>query len=117
MIIDILSLVITFIVLIILAIVYYNKGNVWIQDDVNNIYIQQKVNRKKLKMEIKKLEHQDIYNSFIIYDDLQIRFPVNIDMQDVIDQNRRTDRPIEIRWNEYTKSFHIRYKDHYRKKI
>lgn len=117
MILDVLSLVVSAVTIIILLVLYLNKGNVWIQDDINKISIQQKVNRKKLKMEIKKLQHQDIYNSFVIYDDLEIRFPVNVNMQDVIDQNRKTDRPIEIVWNEYTRSYHIRYKDHYRKVI
>lgn len=117
MILDILSLIISVITITFLLILYLNKGKVWVHDDVNKFPSPQKVNRKRLKMEIKKLQHQDIYNSFVIYDDLEMRFPVNVNMQDIIDQNRRTEVPIEIVWNDYTKSYHIKYKKHYRKII
>lgn len=116
MIINILTLSISIAVLILLVFMYVQKGKVWIQDDINNVS-PQRVNRKKLKMEIKKLKHQDIYNSFIIYDDLDLKFPVSINMQDVINQNRKTDKAIMIEWNDYTRSFHIKYKEHYRKVI
>lgn len=116
MIINILTLLISITILTLLAIMYIQKGKVWVQDDINNVR-PQRVNRKALKMEIKKLNHQDIYNSFIIYNDLDLKFPVHINMQDVIAQNRKTDRPIEIVWNDYTRSYHIRYKEHYRKII
>lgn len=115
--IDLISILIPCILIFALFIIYYNKGNVWISDDINKIYIQQKVNRKKLKAEIKYLEEIDVYNSFVIYADLEIELPENKDIQEVIDQNRKTDRPIEIVWNDYTRSYHIRYKDHYRKVI
>lgn len=97
--------------------IYAQKGNAWIQDDINKIYTVQKVNRKRLKMELKKLKHQDIYNTFVIYDDLGLKFPEDTDMQKIIDQNRKTDRPITIKWNDYTRSWHITYSDHFRKII
>lgn len=116
MIINILTLLVSIAILTLLVIIYTQKGKVWIQDDINNVRPQQ-VNRKALKMEIKKLNHQDIYNSFVIYDDLDMKFPVHINMQDVIAQNRKTDRAITIEWNDYTRLFHIKYKEHYRKVI
>lgn len=116
MIINILTLLVSIAILTLLTIIYTQKGKVWVQDDINNVSPQQ-VNRKALKMEIKKLQHQDIYNSFVIYDDLDMKFPVHINMQDVIAQNRKTDRAITIEWNEYTRSYHIKYKEHYRKVI
>lgn len=117
MIFDILTLIVSIMILTLVTIIYIQKGKVWIHDDVNKLPMPQKVNRKKLKMEIKKLQHQDVYNSFVIYDDLELVFPENVKMQDIIDRNRKTDKPIEIVWNDYTKSFHIKYKNHYRKII
>ena len=116
MIINILTLLVSIAILTLVAIKQTQKGKVWVQDDINNVSPKQ-VNRKALKMEIKKLQHQDIYNSFVIYDDLDMKFPVHINMQDVIAQNRKTDRAIIIEWNDYTRSYHINYQEYYKKVI
>lgn len=111
---NILFLVMIFIV-ISCVIYFWFYGNTWIQDDVLKMSIQQKVNRKLLRNEIKKLKHTDIYNIFVIYDDLEIKFYKDIDIQAVIDINRNNDKPLDIRYNEYTRSYHICHKDHYKK--